>query len=67
MDWNVNTGKSLKKMVDNGILIRMAGGKSICCRIENENGADVAEDFEHLDEEVNDPNHDHDVHAHHHH
>ena len=66
MDWNVDTDKSLTDMLRKGLLIRLDDGSSICCKITNSDPKEVAEEFEELDEEVNDPDHKHRVHDHHH-
>ena len=66
MDWNVNTGKSLANMLGKGLLIRLNGGRSICCEITNTNPKEVREEFEGLDEEVNAPDHKHRVHKNYH-
>ena len=53
MDWTVNTDKSITVMLMRGLLIRLDDGSSICCEITNNDPKEVAEEFEGLDEEVN--------------
>ena len=53
MDWKVNTKTSLTVMLRKGLLIRLDDGSSVCCKINNSDPKEIAEQFEGLDDMVN--------------
>ena len=55
MDWKVNTETSLTDMLRKGLLIRLDDGSSVCCKINNSDPKEIAQQFEDLDEKVSNP------------